>query len=331
MNASAPFSLVDRVAMSLSFDCPHCGTHMEILERFAGQSGACAICGQTISIPATKPPREPGSAIESQKPPAAEGLSLSATLSFVGGSVALFCVLFLVSVLVIRVAVPTVQTARVARLNGATLRNLEKIAAALNQYHDDHGSFPPAYFADEAGKPAHSWRVLILPQLGYEELYRQYDFNQAWDSNTNLLISNQMPREFRSPHVGAQALDGTTHFAVVMGKQTVFPYDKAASRSQVLDDHASVLTLVELHGMGFDWTDPASNYDLASPQGTLVVVNEVSPSLPLSASTLTGNVATLDGVAHHLSDQVAPQLLRDMATRSGSEYIDPDFESPFQP
>ena len=37
--------------------------------------------------------------------------------------------------------------------------NLKQIAVALHQYHDLYGSFPPAYIADENGKPLHSWRV----------------------------------------------------------------------------------------------------------------------------------------------------------------------------
>src|SRR5271163_108233 len=42
---------------------------------------------------------------------------------------------------------------------------IKQIAVALHNYHDTYGSFPPAYVADETGKPMHSWRVLILPFL----------------------------------------------------------------------------------------------------------------------------------------------------------------------
>ena len=33
---------------------------------------------------------------------------------------------------------------------------LKCIAEALQQYHKDHGSYPPAYIADKTGKPMHS-------------------------------------------------------------------------------------------------------------------------------------------------------------------------------
>ena len=39
------------------------------------------------------------------------------------------------------------------------------IIVALHNYHDEHGSFPPAYVSDESGRPLYSWRVLILPYL----------------------------------------------------------------------------------------------------------------------------------------------------------------------
>src|SRR5258708_2910474 len=41
--------------------------------------------------------------------------------------------------------------------------HLKEIGLALQNYHDVHKCFPPAYFTDQNGRPAHSWRVLILP------------------------------------------------------------------------------------------------------------------------------------------------------------------------
>lgn len=317
--------------MSIPFVCPHCGTQMEIQERFAGQSGPCAVCAGAITIPATHSGSGGPSAPAGNLHPPAEGLTLAAALAFLGGSAGIFCIGFLVVVIVVRVALPAFHQSQADRLNGRSLRNLEKIAAALNQYHDDHGTYPPAYFVDEVGKPAHSWRVLILPQLGYADLYAKYDFNQAWDSDVNLMVMRQMPREFRSPRDASQGITGTTHFAVVTGKQTAFPYEQAVSRSQVLDEISTVLAVVEVHGMGFDWTDPATNYDLGSSQGTLVIVNESNPVTPLTASTLTGNVAMLGGEVRHLAATLPLQTLRDMATRNGSEFIDPLFDPTLQP
>ena len=62
---------------------------------------------------------------------------------------------------------------------------LRQIALALQCYHDVYKSFPPAYVADETGKPMHSWRVLILPFLEQKALYDQYRFDEPWDGPNN--------------------------------------------------------------------------------------------------------------------------------------------------
>ena len=43
--------------------------------------------------------------------------------------------------------------------------NLWLIGYAIQLYHKENGQLPPAFIRDESGKPAHSWRVIILPYL----------------------------------------------------------------------------------------------------------------------------------------------------------------------
>src|SRR5271168_5107175 len=45
--------------------------------------------------------------------------------------------------------------------------HLKQLALAMHNYHDQYGSFPPAYIADKNGRPMHSWRVLLLPFLEF--------------------------------------------------------------------------------------------------------------------------------------------------------------------
>ena len=63
--------------------------------------------------------------------------------------------------------------------------NLKQIAIALQSYHDEYGSLPPPYVAAADGQPMHSWRVLLLPFLECEPLYRQYRFDEPWDGPNN--------------------------------------------------------------------------------------------------------------------------------------------------
>ena len=56
--------------MPIDFTCPHCGKQTTVADRFAGCTGPCAECGQTISVPvfghvpaktAAAPPPKPSS------------------------------------------------------------------------------------------------------------------------------------------------------------------------------------------------------------------------------------------------------------------------------
>ena len=37
--------------MPIHFTCPHCGTATEVADEYVGQTGPCAHCGQTITVP----------------------------------------------------------------------------------------------------------------------------------------------------------------------------------------------------------------------------------------------------------------------------------------
>ena len=38
--------------MPISFTCPHCGLSTNVADQYAGHTGPCSGCGQTITIPA---------------------------------------------------------------------------------------------------------------------------------------------------------------------------------------------------------------------------------------------------------------------------------------
>ena len=37
--------------MPINFTCPHCGATTDVADQYAGQSGPCAHCGKTITVP----------------------------------------------------------------------------------------------------------------------------------------------------------------------------------------------------------------------------------------------------------------------------------------
>src|SRR5690606_28292508 len=75
---------------------------------------------------------------------------------------------------------PPVSTKCSLSVRGQCQNNLRQVVLALHGYHVDHGCFPPAYVADAAGRPMHSWRVLVLPYLEEQDLYAAYNFAEPW-------------------------------------------------------------------------------------------------------------------------------------------------------
>src|SRR5262245_38698724 len=69
---------------------------------------------------------------------------------------------------------------RTASQRSQCKNNMKQIGLALHNYAEMYGSFPPAYIADDNGRPMHSWRVLILPFIDQVPLYNQYRFDEPW-------------------------------------------------------------------------------------------------------------------------------------------------------
>src|SRR5205807_8143584 len=76
------------------------------------------------------------------------------------------------AIVLLALLLPAVQAVMPFRLKRTLCRwNLMQIGFALHQYHDEYGSFPPAYIADEQGRPIHSWRMLLLPYMDAQPRY----------------------------------------------------------------------------------------------------------------------------------------------------------------
>lgn len=305
---------------------------MQVLDQYAGQTGPCAVCAKTITIPG-----DLGSAMNKGHSRVANtrssdndsGVALGTMIGILGASVAGFSILFLAVVLIFRVAIPAATQMRINSLNRASLDKIERITQALNAYHDLHGSYPPAYFTDENGKPTHSWRVMILPQLNRNDLYQQYNFSEAWNSPANIMVTTKMPDVYRS-EIDSSGSSTSTNFAAVVGKRTMFPHEKSTSRNQAIDAPETIMMVVEIHGLGFDWTDPGENYDLDSPQGTMIIDNN-RYSTTANRTMLTGNLGMMSEDTYHANEDTSITLLQSMATRSGSEDIGYELEMLEQP
>ena len=114
-----------------------------------------------------------------------------------------------------------------ARSLARSLSNLSHIGITLHKFANGYNSLPPAVLVGPDGKPWHSWRVLLLPYLGYRDLFDQYDLSQPWDSAKNLRLLDRMPAVYHDPIYGDH-IGPFTHYAALVGDG---PGPKLAGRS----------------------------------------------------------------------------------------------------
>ena len=160
--------------MPITFSCPHCGKQTNVADQYAGQSGPCGGCGQTITIPSSSPYATPAPTFS---PPAKSSGGTGAVVAVV--VVACFFALLVCGGILVALLLPAIQAAREAARRTQCSNNLKQIALAFHNYNDTYGTFPPAYIPDENGQPMHSWRMLILPFLECDHIYRAVQFLRA--------------------------------------------------------------------------------------------------------------------------------------------------------
>lgn len=68
----------------------------------------------------------------------------------------------------------------------------------MHIYHDVNKTLPPAVHSKD-GKPLLSWRVLVLPYIEEDKLYREFHLDEPWDSPHNKKLLSRMPAVLRSP------------------------------------------------------------------------------------------------------------------------------------
>ena len=300
--------------MPIPFACPHCDLETLVDDEFAGQAGPCASCGKSIAVPYL-PLGEPLAEDE-----VVVGIDSRGRKSiWVIGAVVVAAVFSGVAMIGVMMALlfPAVSTVRAVSQKHACDSNLARIGLALQAYETEHGTLPPAYIADKDGKPMHSWRVLLLPYLEQHSLYHQYDFNSPWDSAQNQALAAKMPAVYACPADSDAGPSDETSYLVVTGAGTLFPGAKPASTSQVRDDLASTIAVVEAPVSGVNWLNPK---DL-KVDNMLFEINGGFGREVGSFHEGGAHVLMADGTVRFLSDMTPADFVQGMTSRNGNEPI----------
>ncbi|QDS91454.1 hypothetical protein FF011L_01840 [Roseimaritima multifibrata] len=196
--------------------------------------------------------------------------------------------------------VPALQTSIEANDRIDCVENVQRITLGMLLYEREHGTLPPAYSVDATGKPLHSWRVLLLPYLGEQELWGKLRIDEPWDSEHNRQFHDLNVFRYQCP--SAELQPGQTNYSVVVGENTAFQQGVGKS----LDDFGMHLILVVEREQSVCWMDPTSEL----PQSVaLEGINQNNDGIgsPHPGGT---NVGFRDGAVRFISQTIEDSKLQ---------------------
>ena len=192
--------------------------------------------------------------------------------------------------------------------------HFKQIARALHEYHERYGSFPPAYIVGSDGERSHSWRVLLLPFLGQEELYGQYKFDDPWNSPHNRSFATKIPEVYTCAAAGGADRCFTPYLAVV-GRATAWPEQYASKIGDFRDGTSNTIQLVECAASDVVWTEPRD----MTHQEAMKFDQPGSGRIPSSPHKSGDGFQALmgDGTVRWINTLISRDLLRSLLSVNG--------------
>lgn len=190
-----------------------------------------------------------------------------------------------------------------------------QVALAMHSYQDKHGHLPPAVVYGPGDEPLLSWRVLILPFIEQDELFKQFQLDEPWDSPHNLALLPKMPATYAPPPKWARKMPAHhTFLHVFTGKGTAFEGKNGLSLKHDFPDGVGGTILIIEAGPPVPWTKP-ENIPY-TPDGPL-------PELRATIGDRF-RVGLADGAGRQWNSKISAKVLRAAITRNGDEAYDPD-------
>ena len=123
----------------------------------------------------------------------------------------------------------------------ASVENLRTIGAAMLRYAEDNGGNLPS--SSKFRSSLLSWRVFVLPYLGEQAMYQQFDLKSGAQANMKMLA--QIPSAYRAPNVSSEK---TAYLALGHQHGTYKPDGIARNLADITDGLDQTLILAEVQG-----------------------------------------------------------------------------------
>jgi hypothetical protein len=129
------------------------------------------------------------------------------------------------------------------------IRNLKLLRIALDNYYDNHGSYPDVDGKVSGGSVRQSWRMKIASELTTKNI--PYDINAPWSSPVNSRAIDCMP-----PTLSLSLTEegGITNYLAVTGAGSTW---SAQSRAEYNGLPSDAICIVEIPDSNVIWTNPS--------------------------------------------------------------------------
>jgi len=187
----------------------------------------------------------------------------------------------------------------------------------------------------------YSWMTELLPYVGFEPVYRKFDFSQTWAMPYNAPYARLVIPAFLNPADSRVTSEGfgeplaATHFAGMSGIENgrnevaaelprtdpragIFGYDKVARFNEITDGQAQTIMMIGTGEVVGAWIQGGG----ATIRGARQPYFDKFSGFGSRGLKSGAYVMFADGSARVLSSSVDPEIFKAMCTMHGSEQID---------
>lgn len=201
------------------------------------------------------------------------------------------------------------ERVKIAQARKDSTNNLKQIGLAFHNYADQHNKFANNV-ADDKGKLLLSWRVLLLPYLEEDALFKEFKLDEPWDSSHNKKLIEKMPKAY-TPTRG-KAGKGETFYRGFTGPHTIFETGKELRFQNITDGSSNTILCAEAE-KSVPWTKPDD-----------LPFDPKKDDLPKVGGAMFEagfNCLICDGSVRFIKKDIAKETLKALITRDGGEVI----------